>query len=207
MNRKIHIGIAITASLLSATSVLAAESAGDAARRCAQILGERERLACFDRAFTAGPETAALAETRAAATAAPVAVAAPAAPAAASIAVPVAAASVATAATVAAAPTAVAPSLGDDQVRKYDKEAKEAKEATGEPKSLTAKVIAVKETREDTWRMNLDNGQVWQQMDMSSVFHPVVGDTVEVQRKMMGGYALALAGGKRSPWIRVTRLE
>jgi hypothetical protein len=204
MNRKIHIGIAITASLLSATSVLAAESAGDAARRCAQILGERERLACFDRAFTAGPETAALAETRAAATAASVAVAAPAAPAAASIAVPVAAASVATAATVAAAPTAVAPSLGDDQVRKYDKE---AKEASGEPKSLTAKVIAVKETREDTWRMNLDNGQVWQQMDMSSVFRPVVGDTVEVQRKMMGGYALALAGGKRSPWIRVTRLE
>jgi hypothetical protein len=204
MNRKIHIGIAITASLLSATSVLAAESAGDAARRCAQILGERERLACFDRAFTAGPETAALAETRAAATAASVAVAAPAGPAAASIAVPVAAASVATAATVAAAPTAVAPSLGDDQVRKYDKE---AKEASGEPKSLTAKVIAVKETREDTWRMNLDNGQVWQQMDMSSVFRPVVGDTVEVQRKMMGGYALALAGGKRSPWIRVTRLE
>jgi capsular polysaccharide biosynthesis protein len=205
MKRTIQITAALVAGLMSMGSTLAAESVADAARRCAQILGERERLACFDRAFTAGPETAALAESRAAAPAAPAAVIAPAAPvraaapAAASVAAPVAAASVATAATVVAAPA-----LGDDQIRKYDKQ---AKEASDEPKNMTAKVTALKEIREDTWRMNLDNGQVWQQMDMSSTFNPSVGDTVQVQKKMMGGYSLALGGEKKSQWIRVTRLE
>lgn len=205
MKRTIQISAAIVAGLMSTGSAFAAEAAADAAKRCAQILGERERLACFDRAFTAGPETAALAESRAAAAPAPAAVVATAAPvpaprpAAASVAAPVAAASVATAATVAATPA-----LGDDQIRKYDKQ---AKEDSDEPKNMTAKVTAIKEVREDTWRMNLDNGQVWQQMDMSSTFNPNVGDTVQVQKKMMGGYSLALAGDKKSPWIRVTRVQ
>lgn len=205
MKRTIQISAAIVAGLMSTGSAFAAEAAADAAKRCAQILGERERLACFDRAFTAGPETTALAESRAAAVPAPAAVVAPAAPAraaappaAAVVAAPVAA-TVATGAAVAAAPA-----LGDDQVRKYSKE---ANEASDEPKNMTAKVTALKEIREDTWRMNLDNGQVWQQMDMSSTFNPSVGDTVQVQKKMMGGYSLSLAGEKKSQWIRVTRLE
>ncbi|MEY2854780.1 MAG: hypothetical protein RL030_1912 [Pseudomonadota bacterium] len=199
MNTRTKFGVAVAAGLLSTVSALAAESAGDAGKRCAQILGERERLACFDRAFTAGPETAALAESRAAAAVAPVAVAAPvaaAAPAAAFVAAPVAAASAAT--------IASAPSMGDEQIKKNEKQ---AKEASAEPKSLTARVTALKQTRQDVWRVSLDNGQVWQQMDMASTFNPGVGDTVEIQRKMMGGYSMALTAGKKSPWVRVSRSE
>lgn len=234
MIRKTHLCIALAAGLLGSVPAWTAEPAGAGPHRCSQILGERERLACFDRAFPAGPESAALAESRAAApapVAAPVPAVAPVVPAAVAVAPssppvaapaprppapapavaapapqPPAASPAAVAAPVAVASVAAAPpSLGDEQLRK-SKAAREANTA-GQPQALTAQVTSLKEIREDVWRMKLDNGQTWQQMDMTRAFVPTVGDTVQIQRKMMGGYTLALAGSKKSPWIRVTRVE
>jgi hypothetical protein len=79
-------------------------------------------------------------------------------------------------------------------------------EAT-EPLEFVATVTALRQTVPNSRVITLDNGQVWQQLDMSSTFHPSVGDTIQVQKKMMGGYSMALAGEKKSQWIRVTRLE
>lgn len=229
MIRKTHLCIALAAGLLGTAPAWTAEPAGAGPHRCSQVLGERERLACFDRAFPAGPESAALAESRAAAAPAPAV--APVAPAAVAVAPssppvaapaprppapapavaapapqPPAASPAAVAAPVAAASVAAAsPAFGDEQIKK-GKAAREADKAD-EPKALTAQVTSLKEIREDVWRMKLDNGQTWQQMDMTRSFVPTVGDTVQIQRKMMGGYTLALAGAKKSPWIRVTRVE
>jgi hypothetical protein len=217
MYRNIAAWIAVASGLVPGAVALGAEPVPEAARRCAQILGERERLACFDRAFPAGPESAALAESRAAPAAAPAAVVAPAvavapapaasAPRAPAPSVPAAPAASAAAATAVAATTvAAAPALGDEQVKKKDKAAREAEEAAQQTR-LTAKVTGVKEVRQDTWRVQLDNGQAWLQLDMSDRFNPRVGDTIEVQRKRMGGYSMSIAGSNRSPWVRVSRVE
>jgi hypothetical protein len=96
----------------------------------------------------------------------------------------------------------VKPALGDESMQRKSKEAKAA-----EPASLEAKVTALKETRPDVVRMTLDNGQVWQQMDMSSVFHVAVGDSVQIERSAMGSFRLSRANRGRSVWVRVTRLE
>jgi hypothetical protein len=201
MNRHIQIGAVLLAGLVS-VSALGADAGRDAANRCAQMLGERERLACFDRTFPAGPETAALAQSRAAAPAVSPPAAAPAAPA------PAAPGGLslkaATPAPVAA--TGTTGVFGDEQVRRKDQATRKA-EAAAQQQTLTATVTTLKETRPGVWRIALDNGQTWQQMDMSMQFTPSVGDTVQIERKMMGGYSLGLAGGKKSPWVRVARTE
>ena len=72
--------------------------------------------------------------------------------------------------------------------------------------AMTAAIVDIKEIRQDTWRMALDNGQTWQQMDMSSSFNPRKGDTVRIEKGKLGGYMAALGPeGKGSGWIRVTR--
>lgn len=209
MKRIVFIGLAVAAGGGFMGGVAqAAEPAADVARRCSQILGERERLACYDRAFPAGPETSALATTAAPAAAAVPATAVPAAAAAPTAAAPAAAstAPVAAAATTAGvAAAAAAPSLGDEQVKRSIKEKEAARPP--ESKSLTATISGLQEVRTDTWRMTLENGQVWQQMDMSSSFMPKVGDTVQIEKGVLGGYSLALAGNRSSRWVRVTRVE
>jgi hypothetical protein len=102
---------------------------------------------------------------------------------------------------IAVAPGAAA-ALGDEVVQR--------KERTGkpeEPASLEANITALKETRQDVVRMTLDNGQIWQQMDMSSVFQVTVGDTVRIEKGKMGGYRLVRVSRGRSGWVRVTRLR
>jgi hypothetical protein len=108
---------------------------------------------------------------------------------------------------VAVAPAAAtpAPALGDEAVRRTVKE-KEAAKAT-EPTSLEAKVTALRETRPEIFRVTLDNGQVWQQMDMSSLFHLETGDTIRIEKGTMGGYRMARTSKGRSGWVRVTRLQ
>ena len=76
-----------------------------------------------------------------------------------------------------------APSLGEERVQR------KSQEKPAEPSSLEATVTALKETRPAVFRLTLDNGQVWQQMDMSSVFQVGVGDTVRIEKGTMGGTA------------------
>jgi hypothetical protein len=107
---------------------------------------------------------------------------------------------------VAPAPPAVAAapaSLGEEQVKRT----KQDREAETGAANLTAQVTALRETRKDVFRISLDNGQVWQQMDLDSLFRVEVGDTVRIERGAMGGYRMARSSGSRSGWTRVTRLK
>jgi hypothetical protein len=94
-----------------------------------------------------------------------------------------------------------APAFGDETLQR------KSKEKPVEPGALEAKITALKETRPDVVRMTLDNGQTWQQMDMSSIFQVTVGDTVRIEKGKMGGYRLTRTSRGGSGWVRVARLE
>jgi hypothetical protein len=117
---------------------------------------------------------------------------------------PVAAATVVTAGA-AAAVAASGPSLGEENLKGEARiESKAAK-----PVSLTAQVTSLREIRSYTYRIALDNGQLWQQEEMAAAFTIKVGDTVRIDKGKMGGYRLArVTNGKPGgTWIRVTRKE
>jgi hypothetical protein len=156
---------------------MAADATLESARRCVQVKDSLERLVCFDRAFAV---TAAQAGQSA----------------------PAAAARVPVAAAPAVAPLPVA-SLGDESVKRKSRNSAEPEA----PTSLTAKVIALKETRKNVFRVTLDNGQVWQQMDMESLFTVALGDTVQIDKGRLGGYRMARVSNGRSGWARVTRTQ
>jgi hypothetical protein len=168
------INISLSVLVLFCGGASAADATLEAARRCVQLTDSLQRLVCFDRAFAAAP-----AQEQVATPVAPMA----AAPAIAPVAV-------------------VAPSLGDENLKRARDPAAQA-----EPKSLTAKVAALRETRKDVFRITLDNGQVWQQMDLESMFYLKVGDLVQVDKGLMGGYRMAKTGNSRSGWARVTRIK
>ena len=175
------------ASLMGTASVFAADAQVEAGRQCAQVKDSLQRLVCYDRVFLAGeaaaPAAPAAVAPRVVQVPAPVVTAAPAA-----VPVPVPA-------------PAAAPSLGEERVQR------KSKEKPTEPSSLEATVTALKETRPAVFRLSLDNGQVWQQMDMSSVFQVAVGDTVRIEKGTMGGYRLTRTSRGRSGWVRVSRLN
>jgi hypothetical protein len=98
---------------------------------------------------------------------------------------------------------APARALGDEVVERKARIA----QAPAEPATLDATVSALKETRPNVVRLSLDNGQVWQQMDMSTVFQVAVGDTVRIEKGAMGGYRLARTSRGRSGWVRVSRVQ
>ncbi len=182
--RKVMMSMAAMA--LACGTALAADPTLDVAKRCVQVKDSLERLVCFDRAF-------------AGVSAAP---AAPAAPAARAVPAP-APAAVAPAAVAPPAVAAAPREMGDEQIKRSTKE----REKEAGPTSLTANVSALKETRRDVFRISLDNGQVWQQMDMETLFHIEVGDTVQIDKGALGGYRMARVSGSRSGWVRVNRVK
>ena len=179
----------VAAGLAAHAPVFAADAQVEAGRQCAQVKDSLQRLVCYDRIFQAGDA------------AAPATAAAPRAAAPAPVAVP-APRVTAVAPAVAAAP-AKAPALGDESVQRKEKETSKPVE----PANLDATITALKETRPQVVRLTLDNGQVWQQMDMSTVFQVTVGDTVRIEKGAMGGYRLSRTSRGRSGWVRVTRLQ
>ena len=98
---------------------------------------------------------------------------------------------------------AAAPQMGDSQLKRSSEERPEA----AEPSRMTATVTALKETRKDVYRIWLDNGQVWQQMDLENLFAVKIGDTVQIERGKLGGFRMARGVNSRSGWTRVTRLR
>jgi hypothetical protein len=179
------------AGLLASGSGHAADAQVEAGRQCALVRDSLQRLVCYDRIFQAG-DPAGSADAAVPRAAAPVTAPAP------------ARAPVAAPTPVVAAPVA-APSLGDEIIQRKNKSKDNEKSA--EPASLDATITALKQTRPDVVRLTLDNGQVWQQMDMSSTFNVTVGDTVRIEKGTMGGYRLARTSRSRSGWVRVTRVE
>lgn len=181
MNKKILVlgGVVALAGMAFASAATAAGSVLDDAASCSKVLGERERLVCFDRVFPVGMQTS---ELPSRVTPAPAAAAVPA-----TVVVP-----------------ATTSSFADGSLRARDKT---EKERAAEVKDMTAQITAVKETRVNIWRLSLDNGQIWQQQEMSNGFVPKSGNTIRVERGRMGGYHMALIGETRSPWVRVTRVK
>ncbi len=168
---------------LFAGSAMAADAALETARRCVQLKDSLERLVCFDRAFADMPAAA----PATVASAAPVTAPVKAAPA------------LATAPAVVATP----PALGDDSVKRSVK----AREVEAGPTTLTAVITDLRETRPNVFRMTLDNGNVWQQLDLASTFYVKAGDTVKIEKGRMGGYRMARVSGSGGGWVRVTRVK
>jgi hypothetical protein len=167
----------------------AADPQLDAARQCTQLKDSLQRLVCYDKALMEGPAAPATAPVTRAAPASPARSVAP-APA------PAAPAVVATPAPVAA------PALGDESVK-----TRKQRSIPEEPTSLEAKVTEAREIRQATYRLTLDNGQVWQQMDMSSIFQVAAGDTVRIEKGALGGFRMARVSNGRSGWVRVARVQ
>jgi len=182
--------------LLGSGAAMAADDTLEQARRCASQTDSLQRLVCYDRLFGAGAQ-------------APVALPPVAAPPAARASTPSPAAATPPAAVqpspAPATATAVAPAqdFGADQLRRTPSET--AKDET--PRTLTATVSALRETRTSVFRVTLDNGQVWQQMDMDSLFHLQSGDVVEISRGKLGGYRMARQSRGGSGWVRVSRVK
>jgi hypothetical protein len=179
--RKVVTGVGL---VCVAVAAWAADPVVEAGRQCTQIKDSLARLVCFDKAFEASPAESAAASV-------PVAVVAP-------VATPVPAVVPAPAALPA---PAVVPALGDESVRKL--EGRDAEPQT--PTNLTATVTAVKQMRPDVFRVTLDNGQVWLQSEMSSLFSASIGDTIRIEKGALGSYRMARVSPSKSGWVRVTR--
>ena len=188
----------IPALLLVSGTGLAAEDVVQRAQRCATVTDSLERLVCYDRLFAQGAGSAAAA-------AGPALTPAPAAAPRAQAAAPASRAAAPTPPAAAPAPTTPASSpasdFGADQLRRS------GARDEAEPRTLTAAIEQLRETRPNVFLMTLDNGQVWQQMDMDSLFHVEVGDTVEINRGRLGGYRMARKSRGGSGWVRVNRVR
>jgi hypothetical protein len=113
-----------------------------------------------------------------------------------------------------AAPAAVvpvAPAQASGDTARFGAETLRRSEAEREseapPSSITATVRELRQTRPNVFRVSLDNGQIWQQMDMDSLFILSVGDTVQIDRGRLGGYRMARTSKGGSGWVRVNRVK
>lgn len=106
---------------------------------------------------------------------------------------------------VATAPPPAIPTaeFGAESVRRTE----EQRQAEEPPRSLTAALDSVREMRPNVFRMTLENGQVWDQMDMDITFTVQAGDTVQIERGRMGGYRMSRTSRGGSGWVRVNRLK
>jgi hypothetical protein len=166
---------------LAALVVPALASAAAATHQCSQLWDDALRLNCYDMAFgkPRAPESAASATTAPASSAAPVVVA----PAAAGI-----AATTATAPVSAATPPAGAAS--PEKAKQSD--------------SVVTTVTAIGKTLDGRFRATLDNGQVWQQLELYPPVTVKVGDRVTLRRASFGSHQLVVPGGLSA---RVTQVN
>lgn len=171
-------------TMLAGSAALAADATLESAQRCAQVQDSLQRLVCYDRVFPPGQ--------------APVATPVPAPTPA-----PAQAPRVATAPAPAAVAPAPAAEFGAESVRRRE----EQREAEGPPRSITAAVASVRQTRPNVYRMTLDNGQVWDQMDMDVTFSVDEGDAVRIERGRMGGYRMSRTSRGGTGWVRVNRIK
>ena len=166
---------------------------------CLRVTDAGQRLACYDQSVAA-----LLPATIVAPPAAPVAAATPAikAPPAAPAPPPVAASKAASAVAAAAPVAAPAPTFGQEQLS-----SKQRPPADPADQTLHAKVTALRAPVPDTYRISLDNGQVWQQQESRLGFSLKVGDTVTLGKGAMGSYRLWRDADGPKAWVRVTRVN
>lgn len=173
-------------TLLFIRTALAQDIDADAMAACASIEDAAEKLACFEalvpeqRAPAVEPAPAAAAvEAATAATAAPVAGGDSAADA-----------------TVSASANDGAEAFGQEHLDRGEEE----------PPALTARVVDVTRSWDDSLSFHLDNGQVWQQIEPRRFPYPRDGEfDVEITQGMMGDYRLRVEGEGRM--VRIRRLK
>jgi hypothetical protein len=103
----------------------------------------------------------------------------------------------------AVATPAPAAEFGADSVPRTEQQ----RQTEAPPRSLSAAVTSVRQTRPNVYRMTLDNGQVWDQMDMDGTFSVEEGDTVQIERGRMGGYRVSRTSRGGTGWVRVNRIK
>ncbi|WP_444914271.1 hypothetical protein ACJJI3_01170 [Microbulbifer sp. ZKSA004] len=96
----------------------------------------------------------------------------------------------------------IAASLEQHAVRDFGREQKLASEEA--PEKIDAKITAIQMGAYNKRFITLDNGQVWKQNDSSRVFWNV-GDSVIVERALLGSFFMKPADGSRK--LRVKRIK
>ncbi len=189
--------LAITVLLLAGPAAWAAEDAAQRAQRCAGISDSLERLVCYDGVFRSGQGPGVGRQPGPAGSGGPSGqVGGPPPP-------DTGTASAATPGQTSPSAAAMPDSaFGAEQLRRSAHE-----DAPQEARSLSGTVAELRETRRNVFRITLENGQIWQQMDMDSLFHVEVGDTVEINRGRLGGYRMARKSRGGSGWVRVNRIK
>lgn len=192
----------LTVLLLILAALPAAGQDRDAFMRCAGIAGDAERLSCYDRLArdlielgSAGGASAAVAASAGPATGTAASTGAPSSPP------PQAAPATADTPKETADPASAAP----------DEESSFGIEQTREAKFETVESIRTRIAGEfEGWegkgtRFELENGQVWEQIDTSRWRHQETSPEVVIERGMFGSYQLSLEGSNRS--VRVRRIK
>jgi hypothetical protein len=184
---------------------------------CLRVTDAGQRLACYDQSVAAllpativappaAPVAPAAAPAAAVAATTPAVKAPPAAPVPPPVAAPKVAPAVAAAAPVAAPiaapPAAPAPTFGQEQLS-----SKHRPPADPADQTLHAKVTALRAPVPDTYRITLDNGQVWQQQESRFGFSLTAGDSVTLGKGAMGSYRLWRDADGPKAWVRVTRIN
>src|SRR5262245_28248988 len=167
-------------ALLAAAHALGATP--DAARACAAIESDAERLACYDKVFRAPvtPDPQASAARPAATT--PAATSAPAAETAAP-----------------PAKTPVAGKAADDFGYSEAQRTEQARASAPDPqealKELHARIVELKQQPRGEYVMTLDNGQVWSQKSTDWKVVLAVGDEIVIRRGVSNSYRMRRADG------------
>jgi len=178
-----HLAVVLAAGFLLLAARAPAWAASAAQRKgeaCAAIDDPTARLACFDAAFPRG--------SRAAAPRAPAPVTAATPPTATVPAAPAAAAPTASAARPQPRPLTEAQKFG---LSAQQREALERKPDTPPPvKSTTAIVKSVRKLPSGYLRIELDNDQVWQQIETDPNVWLEPGEQVTIRRASLGSYLL-----------------
>ena len=177
---------------------------------CLRVTDASERLNCYDQAVAAllpAPANPSPAGNTVAATPARPAASAPAVPAppatpATPKTTPPSPVAAATPPPAAPAAPAAAASFGQEQLS-----GKQRPPANPADLTLHATVTALATPLPDTYRVTLDNGQVWKQLDSSLGFSLKVGDAVTLGKGAMGSYRLWRDADGPKAWVRVTRLN
>ena len=171
----------LTLLLGTVTSVASAETIGDALAKCKRIDNSLERLICYDDvvANIRGMQGVSSEVS--------------------SVAVPVAkqtaSSSVAAAASTAKSTSAAVADRSSGDVARQQSAAPASdfglqKKREAESDGVAATIVSVSKTALGKYKMTLDNGMVWQQTD-STIFLPREGDTVTVERGMLGSFYLS----------------
>jgi pyruvate/2-oxoglutarate dehydrogenase complex dihydrolipoamide acyltransferase (E2) component len=192
MNRTIILGGIVTALVATAGQT---DELHDELVACRDLTSAVERLDCYDAAVDGREQPGSPQSTAAATTPAAAEPAATVEPAAAAGAAP-------------AASGAAAATISQEELfgQNSDEVQRTVEEATGSERvdSISAQITRLQQYDYDKVVISLDNGQVWKQIDSSSL-RLRVGDDVAIERAALGSFMLKKSGSKRT--MRVSRMD